>query len=363
MNSQNNNPKSIPPFSCKYTPQFPQLLQHLNCSIAISTYQAGKVIFISAKDKETLIQLPRNFDKAMGIAENTKKDKLAIACKDEIIVFRNSSELAESYPNAPNKYDSLYVPRNTLHTGEIDIHDLSYGINEEIYAVNTLFSTIVKVDENYNFIPYWKPPFIDKISAEDRCHLNGMAMKNGKPKYITAFNNGNKPRSWKENITESGIIMDVEKNKIILNNLPMPHTPRIINNELYLLLSATGELIKICTNTGTYEVIIQINGFVRGMSQCEDYLFIGLSKLRKQSSTFGKIPYLHNADESGIVALHLPSKKIIGKVTYLSSVEEIYDIHILENKIRPNILNTLSNEYKNGIMTPKTTYWKKNSET
>ena len=53
--------KALAPFSCQYTPQIPELLQHLNCSIAISTYQAGKVVFISAKDENNLIQLPRNF--------------------------------------------------------------------------------------------------------------------------------------------------------------------------------------------------------------------------------------------------------------------------------------------------------------
>ena len=108
------NPQALAPFSCKYTSQIPQLLQQLNCSIAISTYQAGKVVFISAKDENSLVQLPRNFEKAMGIAEDVKKDKIAIACKDEVIVFRNSTDLAKFYSSAPNKYYALYLPRNTF---------------------------------------------------------------------------------------------------------------------------------------------------------------------------------------------------------------------------------------------------------
>ena len=142
----NKNQKNIPPFSCEFTPQVPQLLQQLNCSIAISTYQAGKIVFISAKNEDELIQLPRNFEKAMGIAEDTEKDKIAIACKDEVIVFRNSIDLAKFYPKAQNKYDSLYLPRNTFHTGALDIHDLNFGDNGELFAVNTLFSSIVKID-------------------------------------------------------------------------------------------------------------------------------------------------------------------------------------------------------------------------
>ena len=234
--SNNNENKALAPFSCQFSPQVPELLLKLNCTIAISTYQAGKLVFISAKDEDSLSQLPRNFNKAMGIAEDFENQKLAVACKDEVILFKNSSELANYYPNAPNKYDALYMPRITFHTGAVDIHDLSFGLNGEIYAVNTLFSCIIKLDENYSFTPIWSPPQIDKITSEDRCHLNGMAMLNGKPKYATAFNNGNTPQSWRENITRSGVIYDIEKNKIICSGLPMPHTPRIFNNELYVLL-------------------------------------------------------------------------------------------------------------------------------
>ena len=127
-----NSPKSLAPFACKYTPQAPELLQKLNCSIAISTYQAGKLVLISAKNENSLIQLPRNFEKAMGIAEDINNDKIAIACKDEIIVFKNSPELAQFYPKAPSKYDALYMPRNTFHTGALDIHDLNFGNSGEL---------------------------------------------------------------------------------------------------------------------------------------------------------------------------------------------------------------------------------------
>ena len=358
----NNENKALAPFSCQFSPQVPELLSKLNCTIAISTYQAGKLVFISSKDEDSLIQLPRNFNKAMGIAEDFENQKLAVACKDEVILFKNSSELANYYPKAPNKYDALYMPRITYHTGAVDIHDLSFGSNGDIYAVNTLFSSIIKLDENYSFTPVWTPPQIDKITSEDRCHLNGMAMLNGKPKYATAFNNGNTPQSWRDNITSSGVIYDIEKNEIICSGLPMPHTPRIFNDELYVLLSATGELVKIDTDKGTYDVIVKIGGFVRGMSLHKDYLFIGISKLRKNSSTFGKLDFAKHANQAGIVIVHLPTKSIAGKINYLNSLDEIYDIHILKDKRRPNILNTLNDDYKDGLTLPQTTFWKRKKE-
>ena len=103
------------------------------------------------------------------------------------------------------------------------------------------------------------------------------------------------PQSWRENITKSGVVYDIVENKIIAEGLAMPHTPRIYNGELYVLLSATGELIKINPSDGSYDVIVKIDGFVRGMCLHKDYLFIGLSKLREKSSTFGKLPFAKNA--------------------------------------------------------------------
>ena len=359
---QESPKQSLAPFSCQYSSQVPELLTRLNCSLAISTYQAGKLVFLSPKDEESLIQLPRNFEKPMGIAKHPTKDKLALACKDEIVVFANSGQLAAHYPNAPNRYDALYLPRSTFHTGPLDIHDLSYGNEDELFAVNTLFSCLIKIDDDYNFTPYWTPPFIDALVSEDRCHLNGMAMENGLPRYVTAFSSGNTRQSWRDTVDKSGIIMDVTSNEIIIEGLPMPHTPRLYNGDLFVLLSATGELVKINKEKGTYDVVCKIEGFVRGMSLYRDYLFIGLSKLRKNSSTFGKLKFAEMANRAGIAIVHLPTGSIAGQIVYKTSVDEIYDVHVLPDMLRPNILNTMTDDYKRGLMIPGTTFWAEKGE-
>jgi len=353
---------SLAPFSCQYSAQIPELLLRLQCTIAVTTYQAGKLVLISPQDADTLVQLPRSFPKPMGIAENPATDQLALACKDEIIVFANSAELAHHYPQAPQKYDALYMPRATYHTGPLDIHDLCFAKDGTLYAVNTLFSCIVSINDRYNFTPFWHPPFIDKLVSEDRCHLNGLALKDGVPKYATAFNEGNKMQSWRENITKTGVVFDLETNETVARGLAMPHTPRWFGDALYVLLSASGELIKIDVNSGKHEVVIKLEGFVRGMDLYKDYLFIGLSKLRKNSSTFGKLDFAEKANEAGIVIVHLPTGSLVGKISYLTSLDEIYDVHILGNKIRPNILNTVKPDHKQGLMIPNSTYWAK-SET
>ena len=316
-------------------------------------------MFISPKDEHSLIQLPRTFNKPMGIALDHKNQKLGLACKDEITIFKNSASLAEFYPRSPKKYDALYMPRMSFYTGGVDIHDLNFGDDNKMYGINTLFSCISTFDDNYNFTPYWKPNFISKIVAEDRCHLNGMAMLNGKPKYVSMFNRGDSAQSWRENITKTGCIIDIGSNEVLIEGLAMPHTPKIINDKLYILSSAKGTLSEIDQKTGKETEIINLGGFVRGMGYHKEYLFIGLSKLRKNSSTFSKLDIPGKENQAGIVIVHLPTRSLAGKITYHNSVDEIYDVHVLPQVTRPNIINTTMPESKQGISIPSGSFWAK----
>ncbi len=349
------NPPS--PFSCTHTPQIPELLNQLQVSLALSTYQAGKMIFLSAPDQDSLVQLPRNFNQPMGIALSHTGNKMALACRDEVIEFRNHPSLAQHYPKSPNKYDAMYMPRVTYHTGPMDIHDLHWGAEDEIYGVNTLFSCLFKLSREHNYQPIWLPKFVTEMKSEDRCHLNGMAMKDGKPAFVTAFNQGNSYRSWKEELLDGGVLMDVDSKEIITKELGMPHTPRIIGGEVFLLESAKGALTKIHLDSGKKEIVFQTDAFLRGMDLIGDYLFISKSKLRKNSSSFGKLPFAEKATEAGVLVVHLPSASLQGEIKYLTSVDEIYDLKIFPNQLRPNILSTLTEDFKAGLALPDSSFW------
>jgi uncharacterized protein (TIGR03032 family) len=344
----------IAPFASNYTPNLPELLLKLNCSLAVTTYQAGKVLFISPNNPNSLSLLPRTFNKAMGIA--VKDNRMAVATKSEVVVLQNSPELAASYPKKPNTYDALFLPQATYYTGQVDIHDLHFG-KEELWAVNTSFSCLCTIDDKYNFTPQWKPHFISKLASEDRCHLNGLAMKNGVPQYISALGGGDTPQSWRENIKQGGIIMDIPNNEIIAQGLSMPHTPRLWNDELYVLLSAAEKLVKVNPKSGTYETVAHIGGFARGMAKHGDFVFIGTSKLRKNSSTFKHLDIADKANHAGITVIHLPTGNKVAQLIFQMTVDEIYDIQILPNCIRPNILNTYTNTHINALSIPESTYW------
>lgn len=353
------NSKPLAPFTCNFSPNTPELLQQMGITIAISTYQAGKVVFISATDNENLIQLPRNFKKAMGMA--ISKEKMAIAVEDEVIVLTNSPELANTYPPKPNTYDGLFLPRATYYTGHVDMHDLEWS-GQDLLAVNTRFSCLAKVDTNYSFTPIWKPHFISKLAPEDRCHLNGMALVDGKPKYVSALGLTDSHEGWRSDKAHGGIIMDVDKNEIVLDELAMPHSPRIYNGELYCLLSAKGQLVKIDPGKGSYEVAHQFEGYVRGMARHDDYLFVGLSKIRKKGSSFGDLPIAEKSLKCGIEILHFPTMSKVAQIQYQTSVEELYDVKILEGMRRPNVLSTMKDDFKRALVIPDGTYWAKDKE-
>ena len=342
-----------PPFSCTYSPNLPELLDDLGCSIAITTYQAGKVIFISARDRDTLVQLPRTFNRAMGLAVDD--NRLAIATKDEVIILADSPGLAKNYPKNPGQYDALYVPRATYYTGQVDMHDLHWG-KDELWAVNTSFSCLVTINDHFSWVPRWRPSFIDKLESEDRCHLNGLALKDGQPKYVTALGSGNTVQQWRTTLPKGGLLIDVDANEPVLDELSMPHSPLIHNGNLYCLLSATGELIQVEPDKMNYRVLRKLKGFVRGLAVHGDYLFIGLSKLRKNASTFRDLDIASEAKEAGIVILHLPTLAVVSELKYQTSVDEIYDVQIIQRR-RPGILNTINDTHRYALSLPQATYW------
>ncbi len=346
----------LPPFSCTHSPSIPELLQQLNCSIAITTYQAGKVIFISPKDRDHLIQLPRQFAKPMGLS--LRHGKMALATLNEVVVLADNKELAITYPKQPNTYDALFIPRAAYYTGIVDIHDIHWTSNGLI-AVNTRFSCLSYINDNYSFEPFWKPHFISKITSEDHCHLNGLAMDGDTPRYVTTLGTADAPNGWRSTKANGGCLLDVASNEFILRNLPMPHSPRLYDGRLLVLLSATGELAEADINKGTYQIIKRLDGFARGLDRIGDYIFIGLSKLRQTSTAFADLPIAQRSAICGVVVMHLPTASIVGFIKYENSVEEIFDVRVLPGMQRPGIMNNEKDDFRMALSTPDKTFWAK----
>lgn len=361
------SPSTAPPttpFTIRHTPQVPEILAEVGCSLALTTYQAGKVILISS-DGERLIQLPRTFEEPMGLAVDG--DRMAVATKDSIVLLANEPRLAPTYPRQPRTYDALFVPRSVHFAGSLAIHDMVWT-EQGLVGVNTLFSCLFQLDPLHSFRPVWRPPFVSALAPEDRCHLNGLAAVDREIRYATALGRTDVAGGWRADKERGGVLMHVPSGEILLDGLAMPHSPRVYDGVLYLLLSSTGELVAVEVprdGEGSdlrYEVVNRVPGFARGMARAGDYLFVGTSLIRKQH-TFGDLGIAGRKDLAcGVTILHLPSGAIVGGLEYLRSCEEIYDVQALPGLKRPGLLGLHDETHKQALSMPEQTFWGRERE-
>lgn len=341
------------PFSIQHTPQVPEILAELGCSLALTTYQAGKVIFLSS-DGERLIQLPRTFEEPMGLAIDG--DHMAVATKHAIVSLANDPRLADAYPRQPATYDALFVPRSVHYVGSLAVHDMIFT-DHGLVGVNTLFSCLFQLDARFSFRPVWKPPFVSALAPEDRCHLNGLAAIGREIRFATALGRTDVAGGWRAAKERGGVLMHVPSGEIVADGLAMPHSPRVYDDQLYVLFSSTGELAAVDVASGRCEVLNRVPGFARGMARAGDYLFIGTSLVRKQH-TFGDLGIAGRKDLScGVTLIHLPSAAIVGELRYVRSCEEIYDVQILPARQRPGLLGLHDETHLRALSMPEQTFW------
>lgn len=338
---------SAPFFS--YSPSLPALLHEKRCTLAISTYQAGKLILVSSLTGQHIRMFGKNLPRPMGIGVDG--NKLAIASKYAVEVFANSRSLALNFPENPKHFDSMYFPQVTYHTGFTDMHDLAWG-DDGLWAINTAFSCLVLMDEGFHFVPKWNPPFITELEPDDRCHLNGLAMLDGKPAFVSMLGESNTKEGWRGAHHEKGLIMDVRTNEKVLENLPMPHSPRVHNGCLYFLLSAIGKVMRYDLTTKTTHELCDTQSFIRGLDIYENLLFVGTSTIRQSSRSFADLPVSKAQSLAGVLIIDLESGGIIANLSFSDRVHETFDVKIIPGIMRPTIVapsEALSNQ---GIMAP-----------
>ena len=342
-------------FDIVYTENLPAIFFENKFSVMLTTYQAGKLIVLGSNDGTKLYQTPITFKKPMGIALQGKK--MAIACLDEIRFFSAEENIEEVLNKDGSAYDCAYAQRATYHTGILDIHDLEFG-EGVIWGVNTLLSCLAVYDISYSFKPKWKPPFINALVPEDRCHLNGMAMLANVPKYITALSRTNSEQGWRADKMNSGILMSVPDGELILDGLAMPHSPRNYNGMLYFLESGKGTLMAVDLKTEKAEEIFNFGCFIRGLSFIGNVAVIGKSKIRDTSNDFNDLRVKEGSMNAGLIFFDLLERKIIGGINYTNSVEEIFEVKVLEDIINPAILPCEFETYQHIVTHPGNKFWK-----
>ncbi|MCI5120115.1 MAG: DUF4915 domain-containing protein, partial [Candidatus Electrothrix sp. AUS4] len=122
------------PLKSVYTNGLPNILAKLGISLAVSTYQTGKVILVR-EDNGMINTHFCAFARPMGIA--VEGQRLTVGGRNTVWYYRNMPALAPKL-EPPTRHDACYMPRQIHFTGDIDIHEMAWG-NEGLYLVNTKF--------------------------------------------------------------------------------------------------------------------------------------------------------------------------------------------------------------------------------
>jgi uncharacterized protein (TIGR03032 family) len=347
-----NEPAQI---RCHASPSFEDWLIQSGGSLAVSTYQAGKVAMIGHDGRQTTL-LMRDFDKPLGMVSTG--NRLVLATRHDLWIFANSPILAHEYlEDQPGRYDGLFLPRATYHTGDLHTHDLAITA-EGIVMIATRFSCLAKLSFDYNFIPIWRPPFVTDLVPEDRCHLSGLAIRDNQPRYVTALGTTDVAGGWRERKADGGVLIDVSTSEILVRGLSMPHSPRWYDARLWVLNSGTGELLVVDPESGRYQVACGLPGYLRGMTFVGPYALIGLCKIREKH-IFGGLPVQQRCQQlpCGIAIVDIRTGREVGFFEFTEGCEELFEIQFLPGVRRPMILNLDKPQVRQAITNPDSAYW------
>ncbi len=326
-------------FTSSHTSNFPALLRHFGISLVVSTYQAGKLILVRAQG-DTLNTHFRQFFSPMGVAYQPETGRLAIGTKHEVWEFCNQPDVAPKL-EPKGECDAAFMPRQTRYSGDIRIHEIAW-IGCELWAVNTRFSCLCTFDADHSFVPRWRPPFITELSPEDRCHLNGMAVVDGRVKYVTCLGATDKAGGWRDNKRDGGLLLDVDSGETLIRGLSMPHSPRTYADKFWLLESGHGTLSTADLATGRTEIVARLPGFTRGLDFFGNLAFIGLSQVRK-SAVFSGIPLVEQLPEKeracGVWVVDIRNGRTVAFLQFEGAVQEIFAVTVLPGIVHPDLIN------------------------
>ena len=325
-------------------------LDSVGGSLVFSTYQVGKVLFLGVNEQKQLSVFERTFPRSMGIGLSPDNQSMLLATQTQIYSFDNLLKPGQS----TNSYDALYAPHVSWITGDIDIHDIAFGSDNQPIFISTLFNCIGTVAPGYSFKPIWRPSFVSKYVAEDRCHLNGMVAKDGVAKYVTCISMSDIKDGWRHQRSDGGLVIDVETNEVIVEGLSMPHSPRLHNDRLWVLNSGKGEFGWVDTKAGKFNPVAFCPGFARGLSFAGKYAIIGLSEPR-EGKTFDGLPLQDRLREKreearcGLLVVDIETGETIEWVRLGGVISELYDVSFIDKIKKPSAIGIVGPEIKHTI--------------
>jgi uncharacterized protein (TIGR03032 family) len=328
--------------------QFGGWLSDQKVSLAFTTYQTGKLFLLGVKPDGQLAVFERTFNRCMGMWSDSQT--IWMNSIFQLWRFENMLRPGEQYQG----HDRLYVPKIGYTTGDLDIHDIAVDKSGRVIFVATGFGCLATLNERYSFTPLWRPPFLSKLAAEDRCHLNGLAMESGSPRYVTAVSSSDVVDGWRDRRRDGGCVVDVLSNQVVATGLSMPHSPRLYRNKLWLLNSGTGFFGSLNPASGEFQSLTFCPGYLRGLAFINDFAVVGLSRPR-HDKTFGGLALddeLKNRGAEARCGLHiidLRSSDVVHWLRIEGLVSELYDVVTLPAVKRPMALGFKTDEIQRTI--------------
>jgi len=311
-------------------PQFEAWLEQAKACVALTTYQRGRLMFVGRKPEGGVRAHERLIEQCQGLWSDGQS--LWVSSLYDLRRFENV--LAPGQRTEAGA-DRLFAPRETRITGRVDVHDIGVmeidGRRAPVF-VNTAYSCLATTSERASFRALWRPPFISQLALEDRCHLNGLAMRDGKPAFVTAVSRSDVADGWRERRRDGGVVIDVASGEAVLSGLSMPHSPRWHDGKLWLLNSGTGELG--VADGGRFTPVAFCPGYARGLAFIGRHAVIGLSRPRR-NQTFEGLDLdqrLKDKDAEARCGLIVVDTQTGGHVAWLRfnhTIEELYDVAVL----------------------------------
>ena len=320
--------------SITYSRGLPEWLLTQTMSFAFTSYQLGQLYLVGVDADRRLALHQFGTGRAMGLWANPQTLVLAT----DIQVWRFENVLGPGQVTNLGA-DRHYVPRVGHITGDLDLHDVSVLGDGRIIVVNTAFSCLALLSNTHAFRVFWQPPFISKLAPEDRCHLNGLAVKDGEAAYVTATSRSDVVTGWRARRAEGGLVMDVKTNAIVTEKLSMPHSPRWHNGQLWVLNSGSGYLGTVDLISGAFEPKVFCPGFLRGLAFHGNFAFVGLSLPRDGAFTGLaldiELPKRDADPWCGVQIIDLNSGAIVQWLRIEGGVTELFDVAVLPGVRRP----------------------------
>lgn len=323
---------------CSHSDSLPALLAQLRLSVLISTYQTGHLVVVSAREGRLTVAF-NQFERAMGIA--VKPGTIAVCTRKEVWFLRNAPDIAAKLKG---QYDACYLARTAHFTDDIEAHEAAWmtGTGEsvrersEFWIVNTRFSCLCALHPNYSFAPRWRPPFISALRPEDRCHLNGLAVVDGQPRYVTALAESDTRSGWRAVKHNGGCLIEVPSGRLLARGLSLPHSPRVEGNQIFFLHTGQGDLATADARTGEVTSVAKLPGVARGLVIHGGYAFVGLSKARP---TLEGVPIVADREKllCGLWIIDLRTGATAAHLEFCTGVEEVFDVQVLPGILSPYV--------------------------